>query len=264
MMHQHALHTRYQSLKLIVPLICALVCSISGCSVSSPSIVEPDFIKAALASSIRTADDRENDASRKPDEFIRFIGLNRGDVVAEINAGSGYYARIYPSLVGSDGHVFVTNAKFVLGLFDGIQGRLADSLNTVNNVTLSVQEDNEILLPRRLDVAILNNIYHDLHWQKLDLARWNSSVYRALRPGGYYIVADHIAEAGSGERDSSKLHRIDPTLVKSEILDSGFELIDECDIFRNPNDDHKSMIVDPKIRGTTDRFVFKFRKPDQR
>ncbi len=263
MMHQNSPHGRSRSLISIVSSILALALSISECAVSGPLPVDSNIIQSALASPIRTEDDRENDESRKPDKFIQFIGLNSGETVAEINAGPGYYARIYPNIVGNDGHVFVTNAKFVLGLFDGLQDRLTDSLNSVSNVTLSVQEDNDLSLPRLLDVAILNNIYHDLHWQELDLARWNSSIYRAVRPGGYYIVADHIAEAGSGDRDSSKLHRIDPTLVKKEILDAGFELIEESDIFRNPNDDHTLMIVDPGIRGQTDRFLFKFRKPNQ-
>lgn len=256
-----SLHSNSQKWRLFVSFLPAVIWLYSGCALSGPTAVDSDVISAALTSSIRTSADRENDDSRKPDQFLKFIGLNRGDIVAEINAGPGYYARIYPSLVGNDGHVYVTNAAFVLELFDGLQDRLADSLRSAGNVTLSVQEDNELVLPRLVDVAILNNIYHDLHWQKLDIARWNSSIYRTVRPGGYYIVADHIAEAGSGDRASAELHRIDPTLVKREVLNAGFELIEESDSFRNLEDDHRKTIIDPDIRGRTDRFAFKFRKP---
>lgn len=95
------------------------------------------------------------------------------------------------------------------------------------------------------------------------MVRWNNSVYRALRPGGIYIVADHRAEIGSGDRDSAELHRIDPGLIKSEVLAAGFVLVEEGDIFRNPDDDHKHMIMDPVVRGRTDRVLLKFRKPDR-
>jgi predicted methyltransferase len=229
---------------------------------ATASTTNPETIVAALASSARSADDRSNDESRKPAAFLEFLGLQPGDVVAEINAGSGYYARIYPNLVGEEGHVYVTNARFVLELFDGIQERLAKILLSFSNVTLSTQDDNYLSVPRPLDVAILNNIYHDLHWQELDLSLWNRSIYDSLRPGGHYIVADHAAAAGSGNRDAAELHRIDPAFVKREVLSASFELVEESALFRNPADDHSLMIIRPEIRGQTDRFLFRFRKPE--
>jgi predicted methyltransferase len=46
----------------------------------------------------------------------------------------------------------------------------------------------------------------------------STAIYRALKPGGFYIVADHAAAAGSGQRDTETLHRIDPAQVKAAPL----------------------------------------------
>ena len=58
-----------------------------------------------------------------------------------------------------------------------------------------------------------------------------------------------------------RVHRIDPEVVKADFKRAGFELVAESDLLRNPADDHNLLVFDPKIRGKTDRFVFKFRKP---
>lgn len=113
-------------LTVVVASLFVLSWSASGYAVSSSTTIDSDAIDAALASPVRTDEDCRNDESRRPDQFLQFIGLNRGDIVAEINAGQGYYARIYPDIVGKNGHVFVTNAEFILVLFDGIQDRLGD------------------------------------------------------------------------------------------------------------------------------------------
>jgi predicted methyltransferase len=93
------------------------------------------------------------------------------------------------------------------------------------------------------------------------MAAVNKAIYDALKPGGLYIVLDHIAEAGSGLRDTNTLHRIDPETVKKEVTAAGFEFAGEDSGLRNPSDPHTKNVFDPSIRGKTDQFVFKFRKP---
>jgi predicted methyltransferase len=89
----------------------------------------------------------------------------------------------------------------------------------------------------------------------------NKAVYDALKPGGVYIVLDHVAEAGSGVRDTNTLHRIDPAAVKKEVLAVGFTFEGENNTLRNPADPHTKNVFDPSIRGKTDQFIYKFRKP---
>ena len=94
-----------------------------------------------------------------------------------------------------------------------------------------------------------------------DVAAFNRNVYAALKPGGYFIVLDHAAEAGSGLRDTDTIHRIDEAAVKSEVEAAGFVLDGESTILANPADDHKLMVFNPAIRGKTDQFLLRFKKP---
>jgi predicted methyltransferase len=76
-----------------------------------------------------------------------------------------------------------------------------------------------------------------------------------------FIVLDHTAAAGSGPRDTSTLHRIDPEIVKSEVTAAGFKFGGESKVLVNAQDDHSAKVFDPAIRGKTDQFIFKFVKP---
>ena len=74
-------------------------------------------------------------------------------------------------------------------------------------------------------------------------------------------MIDHHAEAGSGDRDVQTLHRVDAELVKKEILEADFEWVGSSDLLRHPEEDRTINVFKPEIRGKTDRFIFKFRKP---
>ena len=82
-----------------------------------------------------------------------------------------------------------------------------------------------------------------------------------MHPGGILGVVDHYAAAGSARETGNTLHRIDPEIVIAEIEAAGFVLEESSDILRNMNDDHSLNMADPKVRGKTDRFVLRFRKP---
>ncbi|HTQ12569.1 MAG TPA: hypothetical protein VMH86_01740 [Rhizomicrobium sp.] len=92
----------------------------------------------------------------------------------------------------------------------------------------------------------------------------NDAAFRALKPGGVYVVIDHVAEAGSGMRDTDTLHRIDPEIVRKQVEASGFVFDGESEVPRNPAHSHKLAVFDDAIRGHTDRFAFRFRKPKWR
>jgi predicted methyltransferase len=49
--------------------------------------------------------------------------------------------------------------------------------------------------------------------------------------------------------------------VKAEVTAVGFKLDGESRIFANPADDHTKMVFDPAIRGKTDQFLLRFKKP---
>ena len=218
-------------------------------------------LRTAIDAPHRTEQDRAQDANRKPLEFMQFAGIRPGAVVAEINAGAGYSARLLPAAVGRDGRVYATNADFVLALFDGLQQRLDASLEGIDNVETSVQRDAELELPEAVDIAILNNNYHDLHWRNVDVAAFNRAVYEAVRPGGVFVVGDHRASPGSDLATTAELHRIDLRHVIAEVEAAGFELAATADFLANPADSRQLHVTDPSIRGKTDRFLLRFRKP---
>jgi predicted methyltransferase len=89
----------------------------------------------------------------------------------------------------------------------------------------------------------------------------NRAVFKALKPGGVYVVIDHVAPAGSGMADTDTLHRIDPAIVKKQVLAAGFVFAGESKLLRNSADPHTILVFDKSIRGHTDQFVYRFRKP---
>src|SRR5262249_21253454 len=130
-----------------------------------------------------------------------------------------------------------------------------------SNVSVKAGPLNTITVDEPVDMVFTAQNYHDVHnVPNLDVAAFNKSIFDALKPGGVYVVLDHAAAAGSGTKETSTLHRIDPEAVKSEVLAAGFVLAGQSKILENPQDTHTVAVFDPSIRGKTDQFIFKFRK----
>jgi predicted methyltransferase len=81
----------------------------------------------------------------------------------------------------------------------------------------------------------------------------------ALKPGGYFVIADYASLPGAGTSVSNTLHRIDEDFLKKEVEAAGFKLVQEADFLRNPDDPHTMPIFRPQI--PIDIFVLKFQKP---
>jgi predicted methyltransferase len=241
-------------------------------SFASPAAAAPsppdDAVARAVADSSRPHPSAvERDENRKPEETIRFAGVKPGQVVVDYLANAGYYTRLLSDVVGSKGHVYAVElepaVKFDLvapgyaALKEWAKGRA--------NVTLELDPAGKALnFPRKVDLFWLTQNYHDLHDKWLgpyDVSAFNRQVYRALKPGGTYFVVDHVAVSGSPSNVTETLHRIDPAIARQEIEAAGFCFAGESDALRNPADPHTAGILDKSIRGNTDRFMFKFRKP---
>jgi predicted methyltransferase len=87
----------------------------------------------------------------------------------------------------------------------------------------------------------------------------NAKVFNALKPGGIYIVIDHVADPGTANAPDTA-HRIDLAVLRSEIEAAGFRFEAEHDALRKSADDHTVMVMRPEIRGKTDQVIYKFRK----
>ncbi|MBX7247826.1 MAG: methyltransferase [Caulobacteraceae bacterium] len=225
-------------------------------------------ITDALASPGRTAEDKERDARSHPAEVAAFARIKKGSKVADLVIGGGYYSRVFAAVVGPRGSVYSWQPSEFVAFSADYAKPLTELPVAFPNITTNSASFSDISLPGGLDVAFTNQNYHDFHLKEVptDAARKvNAAVFRALRPGGYYVVIDHAAAAGADVQTSSNtLHRIDPEAVKREVLAAGFVLDGESTLLRNPADPHTALVFDPAIRGHTDQFILRFRKPGGR
>jgi predicted methyltransferase len=227
----------------------------------------PDAILAAVADSARPDADKQRDANRKPAETLAFAGVKPGDEVAELIPGGGYFTRIFSKVVGSSGHVYAlvpAPAGDAPADMPDIAARVKALAAEPNyaNVSVVVEPFSQLKAPVPVDLVWTSQSYHDLHnFPGLDVGAFNRMVFDALKPGGIYLILDHEAEAGSGTRDTASLHRIDAETVKKEALAAGFVFVGGSDVLRQPGDSHSVKVFDPSVRGKTDQFILKFRKP---
>lgn len=224
-----------------------------------------EAITSAVADPARPEADRVRDADRKPAEVISLAGIHRDAKIAEMLPGEGYFTRIFSKIVGPRGVVYAWLPLPAANAPPGgrdiaapIRALAADP--NYPNIKLA-NLDPATPLPEAVDLVWTSLNYHDLHNRpNADLIAENKMVWNALKPGGLYIVIDHAAESGSGARDTSTLHRVDPELVKKEVGAVGFKLLKESDLLKHPSDDHKQPSREVE-RGKTDQFFFIFRKP---
>jgi predicted methyltransferase len=252
----------YRSLVLtaVSATLMAGCASLSGGSTAS---AVPAALTAAVAEKSRPDADRVRDADRKPAELLAFAGVKAGDKVADLLPGGGYFTRIFSKAVGAKGTVYaMANPKAPNAAADPAAAVIAIAAEAgYGNVKVVSLDMAKPATPEPLDVVWTSLNYHDLQNRpNADLGAFNKMVFNSLKPGGVYIVIDHAAEKGSGKRDTSTLHRIDPDFVKAEVLAAGFKLEAESTLLAHPADDHKSVNRETGIRGKTDQFVFKFRK----
>jgi predicted methyltransferase len=207
--------------------------------------------------------DALSDPTMKGKEVIAFIGVKPGDKVADIVAGR--FVRAFIQAIGPNGKLYAVEPAEVVKVHPEVVAMLKPATSAPNsNVILSTDPIDATALPIGLDAVFIRQNYHDLHDKFMgpaDVAKFNKAMFAALKPGGVYVVLDHADAAGSGLKSTDTLHRIDPATVKSEIEAAGFKFDSESTILANPADDHTKNVFDPSIRGKTDQFLYKFRKP---
>lgn len=214
-------------------------------------------LKAVLADAARPEADKARDADRKPAELVTFAGVKPGSTIAELGPGGGYFTRILTGAVGAKGHVYAMVGR--------PSPALEDHAKTHANLTVVAIQPGEIKVPAPVDIVWTTLNYHDFKNNKQgesDLAALiNKAAFAALKPGGIYLVVDHQAAPGAGASATSTLHRIEDAAVKAEVEAAGFKLDGQSTLLRHANDDHTLRVQETGIRGKTDQFVLRFRKP---
>lgn len=226
---------------------------------------QPPYLAAALDDPARQAD-RADDARRKIAQVMAFAEVKPGDKVLELIPGSGYFTRVFSGVVGPKGHVYALwpDEYANEAQSDVANLRKLGKQPHYANVSVLTQPAAKLDAPESVDLVFTSQNYHDYpdkFMGKVDPVVLDRQVHKVLKPGGVFVVIDHVAQAGSGMRDTDTLHRIDPAIVRKQAESVGFVFDGQSDALRNRADPHDIKVFDKSIRGHTDQFMYRFRKP---
>jgi predicted methyltransferase len=264
---------------------------------ASPPLSSAQIIEI-LSSPDRTAADRTNDLRRKPEQMLGFIGIRPGIIALDLSAAGGYTTELLARSIGPTGKVYgqsrprdPNQAPTSSSVPEGNSRpnlapvatpaappaaprpspvALADrdaklheaSISAAPIVALSRPFEDPVpsdLASEQIDLVTLMFNYHDLGHLGVDRAAMNRAVFRALKPGGLYVIADHAGRPGTGISESGTLHRIEEAFLRQEVEAAGFRLVEEGKFLRNPNDPRDKNTPDPPQ--PKDEFVLKFVRP---
>jgi len=257
----------------------ALATALAGCIVISSeggerTVVTPDtarsaasddaalasLYRSAIADAKRPAEETARDPLRHPAEMLAFAQVRPGDRIADIRPGAGYFTRLFSAVAGPSGHVY----DFIPNLTAERENARTDALAAeYSNISRVNGALDAMTYPEPLDLVFVSQEYHDFHIPRFetDVARMNAAIFAALKPGGRYVVIDHQAAPGTGINAVETLHRIEGAQLRREVEAAGFVFEGESTAVANPDDDHSLNVFDEGIRGRTDQFVYRFRKP---
>ncbi len=251
-------------------------------------------IAEIIASPDRSAADRTNDIRRKPAQMLEFLAIKPGMTALDVSAAGGYTTELLARAVGPAGAVYGqnrprdparplptpaapegnSNPSATPALAPAptaarpppvtLADRAANIAKSGNGapITAVIRPFEDAAPPElagKVDLVTLMFNYHDLGWMGVDRAAMNASVFRALKSGGVFVLADHAGRPGTGISESGTLHRIEPAFLRREIEAAGFKLLAEADFLANPTDPKDKNTPDPAQ--AKDEYVVKFVKP---
>lgn len=227
---------------------------------------------SAINDIARTDDDVAADAQRQPGELLAFAQIDRGDVVGDFVMGGGYLTRLLAMAVGSNGKVYAVQPEEFIAMVPSLGEEQEAAVSPYAddngdptrvfplNGSVSAPE-----FPEQLDTIITLMNFHDLFLPSMPegtAAATSQALFDALKPGGTLIVGDHLAAEGAGAEAASELHRMDAALARETLEAAGFVVEEESDLYSRPDDPRDASVFDDSIRGQTDQFLWRLRKPE--
>lgn len=199
-------------------------------------------------------------------KLIEFANVDGGATVIDVYPGDGDWTRLFADVVGPEGRVYSFVPAEVADFPNdpvGKMRKLAEEPGRENIEAVSADLVSLSEVAQPADVIWLHLFYHDLHTALMQgrgatAVEFNRAVHERLKPGGAYVIVDHAAAAGAGLDDTQRLHRIDPAIVREEVVAAGFLLDGETTILARQTDPHSTKVFDPSIKGETDRFAYRF------
>lgn len=241
----------------------AILLSATALAATSPLAAAPEDFAEIVAEDGRLDAHRQLDENRQPATVLDFAALERGAVVADFLAGSGYYTELFSQVVGPQGRIYVMNPPG----FHNAEAWEAITAARDNVSTMVVPPKHLLLAPQSVDAIFTHLNYHDLYWEseqfnfpRIDVDAYLKTWHMALKPGGMVIVVDHHGPSGDTRDIVERLHRIDRDVVVADMQRAGFALVGESDALERSSDDLQKGVFDESVRGNTSRFMLKFRK----
>ena len=241
----------------------ALLLAVAATPLAAKQTPSPDY-KAALADPARPAADRERDAARKPADLLAFAQIAPGEKVGDYVMGGGYVTRLLAAAVGPTGRVYAFQpAEFIAfkKQYGDDQAAVDAAYDNVDAVAGSFAAP---AYTTPLDTIITVQNFHDLYLKPFPAGtgdKASAALFAALKPGGTLVVVDHAAAKGTGTTLSDSLHRIDKDAVVAALTKAGFTLEASSNLYKRSDDPHTANVFDAAIRGKTDQFTLRFRKP---
>lgn len=146
---------------------------------------------------------------------LRLLEVQRGSVVADVGAGSGYYSARLARLVGSDGRVYASDIQ--QAMLDIIRGRI--ERERIPNIELVLGTPTDPRLPRgAVDLAIMVDVYHEFSEPQVMLRR----IRESLKPGGRLVLLEYRGE--DPKVPILPAHKMTVAQAKTEVEAEGFTL----------------------------------------
>ena len=229
----------------------------------STSAASADYA-AALTDPQRPQAERDRDATRFPAELLAFAQVAPGEKVGDYIMGGGYWTRILSNLVGPQGKVYAFQPTEFIAFRPAYGEEQNAAVAGRANVVPLRGPAEAPPFPEPLDTLITVQNFHDLYIAQVPAGtaqRAIAALYRALKPRGTLLVVDHSAVAGAGVAAANAVHRMDRQAAIDALTAAGFVLEAEGDLYSRPEDPRTANVFAPEIRGKTDQFALRFRKP---
>lgn len=250
-----------------LPLLVLAILANTAQAQFAPEKLTPlgEKIEAAMKSDIRTGEEKDRDAERKPRQTLEFLGLQDNMRVVELVPGGGWFTKILGPVLAEKGELYVaigtdrlepllkatpSLSKVKIARTDA---KMAPAPGTryfeLGDFSLGVKDADLVLTFRN---------YHNL--TPAARASLNRAVFAALKSGGHYGILDHTRRHNEPD-NAENWRRVDPVLAIQEVQAAGFALEDFARLHYVPDDELRYEVGRKSVTGNSDRFVLRFRKP---
>jgi len=174
-------------------------------------------IAELLKRSSTPAEPDGRDKEQKPDEVLKLMKAQPGQVIVDIGAGSGYFTRRFAAAVGPTGKAIGVEIDSAM-----VRRLNADArrLGLTNYEARLVEPADPLLAARSVDVIFLCDTYHHIS----ERVAYFANVRQSLKPGGRLVNIDYVRTKDRPEHSSVKEE------VVEELRRAGFRLAREFDL----------------------------------